>query len=306
MAGIASRETNGSGLSPRRAQLVRDILRLAAQRGWPRGYHVTEQALVAAFGVSRSPVRSALKVLEQRGIVRARPNQGYILARDARDLEAVKIDVPRTAEDDLYLRIIEERSAGALPEKITQSDALRRYDVGRAQLTRVLGRMADEGLVERLKGHGWRFRPTLAGLQSQHASYAFRLAIEPVAMLQPDFAIDPQAITALRERHFKLLESVARRRSVDRAWIYDIDAAFHETIAAASHNPFFIQATQHINRLRRLIEYGGYGRIERVRAWVGEHLAILDALERGSQRKASNLMRRHLANARDAMLARGR
>ncbi len=289
-------------LAPRRAQLVRDILWLATQQNWQPGYHVTEQELVAQFGVSRSPVRAALKVLEQRGVLRARRNQGYLLAQGRRDLERIRIEVPRTADDELYLRIIDDRSSGMLPEAITQADLLRRYSPNRAQLARVLVRMTNEGMMVRLKGHGWRFLPTLAGIHSAHASYEFRLIVEPAMILLANFRTDPDVLRQLREDHLKLLDQATRRRPIDRAWTYDLDASFHETIAGFSGNAFLVQAIQQHNRLRRLIEYGGYGKLERVKAWAGEHLAILDALQRGSLRRAAESMRLHLSNAMKATL----
>jgi DNA-binding GntR family transcriptional regulator len=293
----ARRETP---LAPRRAQLVRDILRLAAQQNWQRGYHVTEQELVAEFGVSRSPVRAALKVLEQRGILQARRNQGYLLAQNRRNLERIRIEVPRTADDELYIRIIGDRSSGALPEAITQADLLRRYPTNRAQLARVLVRMTNEGLVVRLKGHGWRFLATLTGLHSATASYEFRLIIEPAMMRLESFKVDWDAVQRLREDHLKLIGQVSRRRPVDRAWTYDLDASFHEIIAGFSGNAFLIQAIQQQNRLRRLIEYGGYSRLERIKAWAKEHLAILDALQCGRFERAAECMRHHLTNAMNA------
>ncbi len=284
-------------LAPRRAQLVRDILRLATQQKWQRGYHVTEQELVAQFGVSRSPVRAALKVLEQRGILQARRNQGYLLAQNRRNLERIRIQVPRTADDKLYLRIIGDRSSGALPEATTQADLLRRYRSNRAQLARVLVRMTNEGVVVRQKGHGWRFLPMLTGLHSASASYEFRLIIEPAMMRLANFKIDHEAVQQLREDHLKLIDLAGRRRPVDRAWSYDLDASFHETIAGFSGNAFLIQAIRQQNCLRRLIEYGGYGRLERVRTWAQEHMAILDALQRGRFERAAECMRRHLTKA---------
>jgi DNA-binding GntR family transcriptional regulator len=109
------------------------------------------------------------------------------------------------------------------------------------------------------------------------------------------------AIARLRADHLKLLDQAIRRRSIDRAWTYDLDASFHETIAGFSGNAFIIQSIQQHNRLRRLIEYGGYSRLERVKAWASEHLAILDALQRGSLKRAAEYMRRHLANAMSAI-----
>jgi DNA-binding GntR family transcriptional regulator len=69
-------------LGPRRAQLERDILQLATQQNCERGYHVTEQELVAQFGVSRSPVPAALKVLEEPGILQEQRNQSACHALD--------------------------------------------------------------------------------------------------------------------------------------------------------------------------------------------------------------------------------
>jgi DNA-binding GntR family transcriptional regulator len=184
-----------------------------------------------------------------------------------------------------------------LPEAFTQADLQRRYRTNRVQLARVLVRMTNEGIVMRLKGQGWRFLPTLTGLHSATASYEFRLIIEPAMMQLASFKFDRDAVQRLREDHLKLIGQVSRRRPVDRGWTYDLDASFHEVIASFSGNAFLIQAIQQQNRLRRLIEYGGYSRLERVKTWAKEHLAILDALRRGQFERAAECMRRHLTNA---------
>ena len=54
---------------------------------------------------------------------------------------------------------------------------------------------------------------------------------------------------------------------------------------------------QQQNRLRRLMEYRGYGNRRRVRVWLREHLAILDALAAGKCGRAAQLMDRHLERA---------
>lgn len=71
-------------------------------------------------------------------------------------------------------------------------------------------------------------------------------------------------------------------------------------IAAFSGNMFFLQAMQQQNRLRRLLEFGGYSNRRRVRDWCREHLDILDAILEGDNVRASNLMRDHLGAARGA------
>jgi DNA-binding GntR family transcriptional regulator len=114
------------------------------------------------------------------------------------------------------------------------------------------------------------------------------------------FKIDWDVLQRLCEEHLKLIGQVSRRRPVDRGWIYDLDASFHEIIATFSGNAFLIQAIQKQNRLRRLIEYGGYTRLERVKTWAKEHLAILDALQREQFERTAECMRCHLTNAMHA------
>ncbi len=195
---------------------------------------------------------------------------------------------------------------GALPETVSQMDLLRRYRSNRNQLARVLVRMADEGILIRLKGQGWRFLPALSDIHSANASYDFRLLIEPAMILLSGFKVDQEAVQKLRLDHLKLIDQTERRRPVDATWTYDLDASFHETIATFSGNVFLLQAIQQHNRLRRMIEIGGYEHYERVHTWATEHLHILDALQRNRLKGASKLMREHLSNAMVATSASAR
>ena len=83
------------------------------------------------------------------------------------------------------------------------------------------------------------------------------------------------------------------------AWIYQVDVDFHEMIASFANNAFFLQAIQNQNRLRRLMEFRGYSNRRRIADWCHEHLAIIDALERGQVDRAAELMRTHLDAASD-------
>ena len=54
---------------------------MIAQRQLRPGARVPEQALCARFGVSRTPLREALKVLSAEGLVRLLPNRGAVVER---------------------------------------------------------------------------------------------------------------------------------------------------------------------------------------------------------------------------------
>jgi DNA-binding GntR family transcriptional regulator len=62
-------------------------------------------------------------------------------------------------------------------------------------------------------------------------------------------------------------------------------------------NAFFVQAIQHQNRLRRLLEFGSYFNRRRVQDWCREHLAIIEAIATGDLGQASAKMRLHLEQA---------
>src|SRR4051794_24000220 len=58
-----------------------------------RDAHLPEQHLADLFRVSRWPVRSALKFLEEMNVLRAERNRGFFLARDFSELKGTSLTV---------------------------------------------------------------------------------------------------------------------------------------------------------------------------------------------------------------------
>ena len=79
--------------------------------------------------------------------------------------------------------------------------------------------------------------------------------------------------------------------------LYEMNAAFHEGLAAASGNRYLLVAVQQQNRLRRFGNYDWTFGHERVIVNCREHLAILDQLEASQNEAAAALLRRHLEGA---------
>ncbi|MEO9337524.1 GntR family transcriptional regulator [Mesorhizobium sp. SB112] len=286
--------------SPRqnRYRLANQILEIARDARFEPGHRLREQQLGDMLGVSRTPVRAALSLLEERGIVEAKKNHGFLLLARPEELHRLEVEVPATADQDLYTRIVEDRLSGRLAETFTQTQILQRYDVDRTLLLRTLTHLVSDGLLARSSGRGWTFQPTLDTQMALRNSYNFRRTIEPAGIMLETFRSDATALERSRMHHL-YLEAHPDIKSLDPRQLFETDAQFHEMIAEFSGNVFFQQAIQQQNRLRRLLEFGGYTNRRRVRDWCHEHVMIIDAIASGDRSKAAALMNEHL----DAALA---
>lgn len=277
--------------------LANMIIGLVRSRNLARGHHLTEKWLADELSVSRTPVRAALRLLADRGIVDARERQGFFLAVEGAELDTLAgIAVPSTPEQAFYATLIRERMARRLPDSITQTELAQTFRVNRVVLLRTLSRMADEGLIERNRGHGWRFLPCLDSFEALGASYAFRLILEPAALMQPGYAADATTLDRLEAEHRRLLVDGISAGTTPGT-LFGLDASFHEALARFSRNPYFVQAVQQQNRLRRLMEYRGAFSDRQIHTWVHEHLAVLNAVRAGNQPEAARMMKAHLENA---------
>jgi DNA-binding GntR family transcriptional regulator len=247
--------------------------------------------------VSRAPVSSALRLLEDLGVVRSERNRGYFLARDAQDLNDINLGADKEEQEDrLYFEIAEDRLSGKLPEHVTENELMRRYRLPRGRLLKTLSRMAQEGWVHRLLGHGWEFRPALTSRVSYEAGYRFRAALEAAAVLEPTFVVDPEAFAEARREQRALLDGGYRK--LTRAQLFRINSEFHEMLVSCAQNEFFLDAVKRVNRLRRLIEYRVTLDRSRLPQQCREHLKILDLLEAGDIATASAQLRKHIDGAR--------
>jgi DNA-binding GntR family transcriptional regulator len=282
--------------SPSRFLLANQILDFARNARFEAGHHLREQQLGDMLGVSRTPIRAALVLLAEKGIVEARHNQGFVLLKPFDALHHIEIEVPTTVDQGLYEQIVKDRLAGTIPPSLTQSEVADRYGVDRTVTLRTLSRLAEDGIIARNKGHGWTFLPTLDSSVALRSSYDFRLAIEPASFLLKTFTVNSATLERSHLQHVYLLNH-SDIASVSKAQLFNTDAAFHEMFVEFSGNVFFLQSVQQQNRLRRLLEFGGYFASRRVRAWCQEHLSIIQAVRSNDLAGAADLMRHHLSRA---------
>lgn len=268
------------------------ILQLVRDDALGEGAWLNENATARRLGVSRTPVRAALDHLAAQGVVRRHLNKGIEILK----LPAAHDGALPPEEIDLAMvRLAHERENGLLPDEVSEQEVMRRYGLGRPEAQKLLARLADLDMVERKPGYGWRFLHAPRDKRLREESYRFRLIVEPMCLLEPEFRLEPGWIAEMRERHRAYLQSPWRESS--SIAFYEMNAAFHEGLAAATGNRYLHSAIRRQNQLRRLSNYDWGLGFERVQVNCTEHLAMLDHLEAGENEVASALMRSHLLRA---------
>jgi DNA-binding GntR family transcriptional regulator len=278
-------------------QMTARIIEHIRERDLKRGDHLPAQVLADALKVSRAPISAALQRLEAMQIVRAEPNRGYFLVKAAHEIKGVPaaLAAEKEPEDELYFRVAEDRLAGRLPDRVSESELMRIYDLPRARLLKVLYKIADEGWLERLPGNGWLFTRTLTSRESYEEGYEFRAAIESQAVLLPSFKVDKRAFENAREEQKSILDGGYKRMS--RTHLFESNSQFHEMLVGCSGNEFFLDAVRRVNRLRRLLEYRITVDRERLPRQCREHLRLLTLLESGDRQEAAKFLKTHILGA---------
>ena len=271
------------------------IVELIQTEGWPVGSHLPAQKLADRLQVSRSPINHALQFLHQKGVVHREPNRGYYVARkigrSQRSLDALGLRDANDA-DRLYFRIADDRLRGELPDQFTESLLRKTYGTSQGRIDAVLSRIASEGWAEKKPGYGWAFSPMLTTPDSLLQSYRMRLALEPAALLEPGYRLEPAVIERCRAVERELLAG-----GIDTATpleLHNRGVRFHEALVEGSGNAFFIDTIRRVNRVRRLLSYRSMQNRRRYKQHVRQHLHLLHLLEKERNEEASEAMREHL------------
>jgi DNA-binding GntR family transcriptional regulator len=272
--------------------LAQQIITLALDRGMKAGEHMPEQAIAEACGVSRTPIRSAFKILEKNNILIWKEEAGYFLSQGAQDgLTEAKVGV-EDLEQSLFTRILADRSARRIADVQSVSALARRYSVSRVEVLNALKVLARDGIVTQLPGSAWAFQPLLDTPRAIAESFAFRLTLEPQAILTPGFTLDPTRASALRAQ-MRAFQDLPDSR-LTAAGFQRLDIDFHVMIAEGSANRFVQGTLLAHHRLRRMAQKEAAAPPFRQRQAMEEHLDILDSLERNQLELAADQMVLHL------------
>lgn len=277
-------------------QVAQEISKRIVTQDLEPGQHISAQTVADDFGISRSPVREALQLLLDTGLVEQKPNRGFFVTNNREQLEPSRaLSAALEDEQSDYQQIADDWRRDQLPEEVTEQYLRNRYGVTKARLNDLLVRAVREGWAERKPGYGWRFLNVAKTPEAFEKIYHFRMVIEPAAMLDPDYEIDRQMLANLKRTQLRMLDHDIEHQPLEQ--LLSVGADFHEELIKFSGNPYFHQSLVRVNQMRRLLEYRTVFNRGRFVEQTKGHLGIIELLERGEIIEASYSMRRHLSGA---------
>ena len=250
-----------------------------------RGDRLNEAEIAEQLGVSRTPIRRVLQQLQDEGVLAFEPRRGFVV----RDPSALLRSSVNAGDELLDERVMRDMALGAFNMVVSERALMQKYSVPNGILMSTLRRLMRDRLVEPSPGRGWIFADVSPKAIAD--SYRFRQILEPAAILSDHFVVDGAVLKNLDEDH---QEAISRLHEMDRPRLFELDARFHRTIAQGAQTSELLNAIDRQNNIRRVTEYVGFVRIERIRQSMTEHRDILTALINGEHQIAASLMRIHL------------
>ena len=295
---------------------LEDLLR--AQR-LPPGLVLLEGPVAEIFRTSRAPVKAALRLLNEQGLIERFNGRGFIVPSPAGETAPVRLDLreagfaPATALADDHLesraaweRIYHdaEREVGAaLPFgrfHINEARMGQHFGVSRTVIRDVLGRMHERGLVEKSPRTHWIAGPLTAAAIREF--YEIRGMLEPQALIQAAPNLDIDELVAMRDR-VTALEARYPHVSAEELTGLDTDLHTHcvQRIANKRLMAMIRQAQLPLLTNYTFLRYLG---IPEETPELAEHKLVFEHLIQGSSAAAAAALKAHLERSLDRALIR--
>lgn len=177
----------------------------------PPGSLLKEAAIASHIGISRAPVRKAILMLVDAGLIRPASGQGYIVGDQAarrlssRDLHSILSpateEIDRTVSWERIFTQTANEVTSVLPfgnYRIQEAELGTYYNVSRTVAREVLWRLKDARLIEKDRKSHWIVGQMTA--RDVRDSFEMRRALEPRALVAVAPDIDKRWLTSLAER----------------------------------------------------------------------------------------------------------
>lgn len=215
--------------------------------------------------------------------------------------------------DIVFERMLRAIKSGAYrpDERLpTEHELANEFEVSRPVIREALRRLREQGLIYSRRGAGsfvraLGLREPLGFGQLENVAdllncYEFRMTLEPAAAAAAAVRHDKESLAAIKQA-LELLRDATNRQ----AHREDADYQFHLAIARAAQNNYFFTAMEALkDHIAVGMKFHGAS-VKREATGLakvfGEHEAIADAITRGDQEAARQLMLDHLKGSRERL-----
>ncbi|MDC7260119.1 MULTISPECIES: GntR family transcriptional regulator [unclassified Shinella] len=286
---------------------IAEAIRVAIKSGsLPVGLVLLEGPLAQVFNTSRSPVRQALSVLQEEGIVHSFDGRGLVagppgcvIRREPIRAEmfafspqaAIRAPLWRrvfnTVERDLmYASIFEPGSS------INESEMASFYSIGRSTVGHVLNRAEVNGMVARDTMGRW----SVVGLDEKRLERLYQLRI----MLEPE-AIENVACAATRSEFTEMMDrlkfAAERYPDITAQQLNQLELDLHLDCIDILKNAEVVRALLHTGCTMIVRKYTWIDALSlsHDKLFMTEHMTVFQALLRGNGEQAKRAMTDHLS-----------
>ncbi len=197
----------------------------------------------------------------------------------------LRADVFRTLRQDIL-------GCRLLPgAELREAELAERFGVSKSPVRDALSRLVQEGLVMVMPRQGYRVAPI--SVKDVRDMFEYRAVLEGAGARMAAESASDEALRALDR--FRIFD-----RGADPDGFIRYNREFHHAVVRLSGNARLVRAAEsQIDQMDRVVTMSvdAMRNHDPARA-VGQHLEIIDALQRRDARRASSLMARHVLEAR--------
>ncbi len=281
----------------------------------PEGAVLTEAALAGLIDSSRAPVRQALQLLFEDGLITRFDGRGFIVGKTGTLPKRIKLadylgklfegddDRPIFAWQALYEdveSIVVYRSFFGR-YRINENELARHFGVGRGVARDVLLKLETLGITEKDDNFRWSIVP----LDSQRIRdlYEVREQIEPAALASALGGLSNQHVDTMLSR---LALALADYPDVSASTMYELELDLHLRSLQACPNKEFLSILKRTHCILTLSKHIVGSRIKRpeYEPFLSEHIGVFKMVQKRDEEGLKKAMRDHISNSQPNVQAR--
>jgi DNA-binding GntR family transcriptional regulator len=225
------------------------------------------------------------------------------MSRDRRPIPATTKRAVVRAPSNLVLQIqqkLRERILGwhyPPGHHLGEQELCDELDASRIPVREALRALTEQGLVDQIPNRGCFVKQLDA--QNTHALYDMRLALELFVAERLARSSLPADLLARERAYWEPRLHIKATDPVEAMDFVTADERFHLSLARVIENSYIVEALEDINERLRFVRLAVQTTPHRVQTTAGEHLMVLEAIERKDAEAARRTLRRNISHSRN-------